>query len=155
MMSFLRGKLSYANVMATMAVVLACGGGSFAVAQEPSDSSGDGGSSTSTSDQNGSGGSNGNGDGDGAAKNLSVTSRSGLERRTEGDKLELQVSADCEDGEVLVGGGVRTVAADDSKPVVASSHPSIDAERRWKATVVNANGNGSAIAEAYALCARE
>jgi len=144
MLSMIRPRLSYANVMATVAMFLALGGTSLAVAQEPDEPASErSAESTETSDAQGAE----------EVDAVRIAVRDGLDASTDEGSLEVTVSAKCEESEILTGGGVRTIDADGSKPVVQSSHPSSDDPRTWTAIVANANGNGKVTAVAYALCA--
>lgn len=145
MISPIRARLSYANVMATVAVFLALGGTSIAVAQEPDDPS---------AEQPAASGDAPTGEADAAGSSVTeVTKRDGSDLSTDEESLEVTVSARCETNEILTGGGVRTIDADGSRPIVQSSYPSEDDPRTWTATVENDSGNGSVTAVAYALCA--
>jgi hypothetical protein len=89
---------------------------------------------------------------------LSVTVREGDEVKIVRDTLEAQATgqpmARCEDGEVLTGGGVRSVRiTSGANPIVQASHPTPDDPSQWQATVLNSTGNGSLTVVAYAVCA--
>jgi hypothetical protein len=173
MLSFILKRLTYGNVMATIAVFLALGGTSFAVAQESEDSS----SSDTSGDVPGAdededagsdgesheGDSDDNGDADREneedEENEGFSSgqieiREGSEVEADGDEtLEVEAVASCEEGEVLTGGGVRSVEVDHAKAMVQSSHPAADDPRQWRVRVLNSTGNGTLSIVPYAVCA--
>lgn len=146
MLSVIRARLSYANVMASVAVFLALGGTSLAVAKEPDQTGSDQSAESAAEDADA--------EGNETPDGVEIAIREGSDVGTDDERLEVTVSARCQEDEVLTGGGVRTVDAGGAEPVVRSSHPSEGNARTWTATVGNANGNGNVTAVPYALCAR-
>lgn len=60
------------------------------------------------------------------------------------------VSVASEDGEELLGGGVRTDPSGFAEPVITSSGPEGNA---WSARVVNGSGAGRVVVTPYVICA--
>jgi hypothetical protein len=135
----IRARLTYANIMSTIAVFLALGGGALAAggddggdkgSQHQADGSGgNGGGDQGGKDKGGKGhgdkgGSSDNGGNDGsndagndstdsntnATGSLGFTTREGDTVSTDSKTSEAVTTASCEDNETLVGGGVRTVS---------------------------------------------
>jgi hypothetical protein len=171
-LSLIRRRFRHVALAAIMLIALA--GTSFAIAQQPQDSSSPATEESAPApDDRGEGDEDsGQGDGDsGDADNdsddegssepaeadsgpFSVTAREGDEVETDVDRLEVVATSRCEDNEVLTGGGVRTTdPTRGAKPMVQASHPSPDDARQWQATVLNSTGNGKLTVVAYAMCA--
>jgi hypothetical protein len=176
-LSLIRRRFRHISVAAIMLIVLA--GTSFAIAQEPEDSSSPATEESAPAPDEGNEGNDGedgdgdSGGGDGDQNNggddeadegdtsepaesgpFSVTVREGDEVETDLDRLEVLATARCEDDEVLTGGGVRTTdPTRGAKPSVQASHPSPDDALEWQATVLNTTGNGKLTVVVYAMCA--
>jgi hypothetical protein len=128
---------------------------------------GDGGNSHGHKGGNGGNGGNDNGDNNGGSDSatagtntnaaLNFTTREGDPVKTDPSSDQAVASASCQDGETLVGGGVRTTndkeqvrgQSNESKPMVMSSGPDGNA---WSARVMDYAGVGLT-ATAYAICA--